>query len=900
MIKKDISKNIRLKLALIVGVMMLFLIYQSITIYNKGVRKIKEEMYNKYDNYYLSSYSQVSNIVLTNAITISNSERIKNALINNDKSIIEEYLSYTILSQNFSLPLDGLKIHIHDKDKHSFYRSWRSDSGDDLSTFRKSLDKVHELEQPIVVTEIGREGLLIRGISPIIHDFKLLGTIEFAYRYSRLCDIMKQLYKVDSVLVIDELSENIGPFHENKLSNKTYFSSKPYPIYLDKVILSNEGVSKFYRFDDSKSFGIVKDIKSGNEVVAHFYISQPKSDINELIYKDLDELALKLAFILFMGFSAYILLYYILKSNVFDPLYKLKNRVSKEIKLDHELENDVIDDIDYIEKSIETSEKKILTLLGESNINKKYQEQYLKAIEESSILFKFNTSGELVYLNDMAKIKIKSLITCDQKILFSQIFCSYSEESEIKIWESLLSGKVVKGVFVINSRYTDTPLYLQSTSIPISLNGEIIEFILVLSQDVSEIVNIKNEIQRNLTTDRLTLLPNRESLIQDVDRKIISILVIVDIISFNDINELYGLSFGDEVLIHVAKTLHNLFYPTNVKVYRIQGDKFACAILKPSKLTVSYIENFVVKINNRRLSYSVGLDEKIEVNLSFRFGVSDQYDLFKTAELAHKLSKSVIGNVVVYDSSIYDNEKTKNNLNMLSTVANALNEGHVYPVFQPIINVNDPDEKKYESLVRIKDFLGNEVSPFYFLELSKRFKLYESITKVMIEKTIDKMKNVDGEFSINICSSDIESQTTTNFIVAILRENLEIAKRIIFEIVETESIDNIDLTKSFLDEIQSLGCKVAIDDFGTGYSNFSNILKLSPNYIKIDGSLIKNITTDNSLQSIVSAIVSFSSSNNITCIAEFVCDEHVYETIKKLGIKYSQGFYTGKPTSDLR
>ena len=123
--------------------------------------------------------------------------------------------------------------------------------------------------------------------------------------------------------------------------------------------------------------------------------------------------------------------------------------------------------------------------------------------------------------------------------------------------------------------------------------------------------------------------------------------------------------------------------------------------------------------------------------------------------------------------------------------------------------------------------------------------------------------------------------------------------KIIFEILESEGIENYEEVSSFIDEMKSLGCKIAIDDFGSGYSNFEHLLKLNINYIKIDGSLIKNIDTDKYAQIVIETIVDFASKLNITTIAEYVHNESVHEKVKKLNIHRSQGFYLAEPQEEI-
>ena len=128
----------------------------------------------------------------------------------------------------------------------------------------------------------------------------------------------------------------------------------------------------------------------------------------------------------------------------------------------------------------------------------------------------------------------------------------------------------------------------------------------------------------------------------------------------------------------------------------------------------------------------------------------------------------------------------------------------------------------------------------------------------------------------------------------------KVAGRVIFEILEDENIENIERIGVFIDRVRRMGAKIAIDDFGSGYSNFSYILKLKPDYIKIDGSIIKNIDTNEDSRVITGAIIAFAKKLDITVIAEFVRSKEVYDTCVELGVDEFQGFYLGEPSDSLR
>ncbi|MCK4875427.1 MAG: EAL domain-containing protein, partial [Sulfurimonas sp.] len=122
-----------------------------------------------------------------------------------------------------------------------------------------------------------------------------------------------------------------------------------------------------------------------------------------------------------------------------------------------------------------------------------------------------------------------------------------------------------------------------------------------------------------------------------------------------------------------------------------------------------------------------------------------------------------------------------------------------------------------------------------------------------------------------------------------------VANKIIFEILESEDIENYEEISLFIKEMKKLGCRIAIDDFGSGYSNFEHLLQLNIDYIKIDGTLIKNLDKDKNAQVVVQTIVDFAKRLDILTVAEFVHNEAVHIKVKNLKIDRTQGFFLAEP-----
>jgi len=194
---------------------------------------------------------------------------------------------------------------------------------------------------------------------------------------------------------------------------------------------------------------------------------------------------------------------------------------------------------------------------------------------------------------------------------------------------------------------------------------------------------------------------------------------------------------------------------------------------------------------------------------------------------------------------------------------------------------------------------GFPVSTLTFLEIAQKAKLYPQVTKIVIEKAFKTFENLPSfQFSINLTIDDILSKETSAFIYEKL-ENYSNTKNIIFEITESEEVSDYKVINNFIEKIKQYGVKIAIDDFGSGYANFEHIISIDADFIKIDGSLIKNIGSDKNARIITEAIISFSKKLGRQTITEYVHNEEVYEIVKELGADYSQGFYFGIPSPEL-
>jgi len=208
--------------------------------------------------------------------------------------------------------------------------------------------------------------------------------------------------------------------------------------------------------------------------------------------------------------------------------------------------------------------------------------------------------------------------------------------------------------------------------------------------------------------------------------------------------------------------------------------------------------------------------------------------------------------------------------------------------------------KSINSSKSFEDYLKKQNIPNFCVEtpgtypLQDRIKVYEKMMRIMLDKSFKMFSNKQVEFSLNLSYEDISNNAFIKYLYEKVGE-FSTPSNIIFEILETDFIEDFSIVEKFTQKIRTFGCKIAIDDFGSGYSSMENILKLKPEIIKIDGSLIKDIDKSTESITIVRNIINMAKELKAETVAEYVHSKDVYEVVKKLGVDYLQGFYLYKP-----
>lgn len=419
---------------------------------------------------------------------------------------------------------------------------------------------------------------------------------------------------------------------------------------------------------------------------------------------------------------------------------------------------------------------------------------------------------------------------------------------------------------------------------------EIINYNQRLKEDVEKKAQELSDLYQ---LDSLTQVYNRSRLSQDlmfVDEDQLAIMVNID--GFKEINEIFGGDVGDVILKSMAYKLKNL--DKTASVYRLNGDVFVVLFAKADIPALSdYILSVHYHLVHDRLAQFD--DHDVEYNVTVVAAWAQQ-NLLSRLEMTMLHAKSKRLNTLCYRDEFDFGELYRANLNVTHKVREAIEQDRVFPVFQAIRDLKSNQVTHYECLIRIQQADGQMV-PAEFLEVAQKSKLYPDLMQVMLRKSFAIFADSTLSFSLNLSYEDIISQDIRNTLAELLTDDN--AHRVVFEILESEGIENYPEVSNFISLVKAKGAKIAIDDFGSGYSNFEHLLKLQVDYLKLDGTLIEALMESEQARYIVESIVYFAKKVGIAVVAEFVSQPELVAKVKELGIDYAQGYAIGHPSKAL-
>ena len=442
--------------------------------------------------------------------------------------------------------------------------------------------------------------------------------------------------------------------------------------------------------------------------------------------------------------------------------------------------------------------------------------------------------------------------------------------------------------------------------------GDVAGAVLLL-HDVTESRGLTRQISYQAAHDALTGLVNRREFERRLQEAVEAahrgdanhVLCYLDLDRFKVINDTSGHQAGDSLLRDIAKLVRGGVRDSDT-VGRLGGDKFGmllmgCPLDKARQIADEVCRRvadhrFVWRDRIFNVGASIGLVEISKESTSIE-------EVLAAADSACYQAKRQGGHVTVYSARDEVHARQSGEIHWLQLLQSALKEHRFELYCQPIVAAYGDGGvgPAMEVLVRLRNDAGEQVSPADFLQAAERYRLMGLIDRQIVQTTFDALGRraialpANRSIGINISGQTLADVQFLEFVVECFDATGANPAQVCFEIAESAVIANLEHARRFIGVLHGMGCRFALDDFGSGLGSFSNLKLLAVDFLKIDGSFMRNLARDTVNQAMVTAMIKLARTLNFKVIAEQVEDEASVEAARAIGVDYLQGYALGRP-----
>jgi diguanylate cyclase (GGDEF)-like protein len=390
------------------------------------------------------------------------------------------------------------------------------------------------------------------------------------------------------------------------------------------------------------------------------------------------------------------------------------------------------------------------------------------------------------------------------------------------------------------------------------------------------------------------------------------IILYLDIDRLHVINETFGMHVGDDVIVSVAERMARTL-PAGALSARISGDRLA-ALIPNSTMELAAVVAEQIRAAAEKIVPRAG-QGSFEVSVCLGVAPIGRSDnplahALATAEIACKAAKDRGRNRVErFQDSDQSIIRRHTDILVIGQLREALDNNSFRLDAQPILPLRgNYGRPRFELLIRMLGEHGEIIPPGKFLSSAERYQLMPTVDRWVVRRACELLgehsASVGEEFArfaINLSGQSLQDESFLSFVVEQLKASSLPPGVLCFELTETATIGNLEKAQLFMRRLQDMGCQFALDDFGTGVSSLAYLKDLSVDYIKIDGSFVRDAITNARSESMIKAIAQLAKVMCMETIAEYVETDVLRVRMADLGVDYGQGFAMGRaqPLEDL-
>lgn len=453
---------------------------------------------------------------------------------------------------------------------------------------------------------------------------------------------------------------------------------------------------------------------------------------------------------------------------------------------------------------------------------------------------------------------------------------------------------------------------IADSAAPITDHSGLVIGAVMVFHDVGHARNLQRQLSYQAKHDALTGLFNRrefelrlnELIAEARNQQTEHVMCYLDLDQFKVVNDTCGHIAGDELLRQLAQLLQSKVRDSDV-LARLGGDEFG-VLLQHCSLDQarSIAEDLRRAVRDYRFIFG---EHSFEIGVSI--GVVDittetqsMTEIYGAADVACYSAKDAGRNRIhVFKPDDLDVKARQGEMRWVSRIQKALDEDRFVLYCQPIIGVGRRSEPThYEILLRIQGEDGELIPPMAFIPAAERYNLMSMIDRWVVGHVLQMVQNAAGPlgkavWTINISGVSLGNDELLDYLVREIESSPLVGEQLCFEITETAAIANLRQATRFMQRLRKFGCRFALDDFGSGLSSFAYLKNLEVDYLKIDGSFVRDMASDPIDHAMVEAINRVGQVMNLKTIAEFVETAEILHSLEELGVNFAQGYFIAKP-----
>jgi diguanylate cyclase (GGDEF)-like protein len=519
--------------------------------------------------------------------------------------------------------------------------------------------------------------------------------------------------------------------------------------------------------------------------------------------------------------------------------------------------------------------------------------------------------GRLVYANQAARERLALADPERKPQSIYQVF--EGAELRTQIEDVLYLDQPMHGVSIRCAGPGYPPFWVTLSVSRIELDGA--PHLLAVASDITEMRDLNQMLSYQATHDPLTGLCNRREFGRQLDRAIdevsaggpASALLYFDLDQFKIINDTSGHSAGDQLLTQLAALLGSHLVEGET-LARLGGDEFGILLTPATQArALEFAERMRLEIDafvfsSEQRTYAVSAS--VGLILIDRPGLS-QREVLSLADTACYMAKERGRNRVhLYSEKDAETIQRRSEMEWASRLRQALIDERFILHYQELAELHPGQEAEgvhMELLIRLRDEDGSMVPPGAFIPAAERFGLMLQLDRWVVDTALANFSGLhpSGQpvylCAINLSALTVEDDSFAQFVLERLQRYDVAPERVCFEITETAAVASMVRVIELIDTLRKVGCKFSLDDFGAGMASFGYLKNLPVDYVKIDGSFIRNIETDPISFSIVRAVTEIGHQLGLKVIAEWVADERALNILREVKVDYAQGFFVHKP-----